>query len=40
MNRLEKANECPMKLSRHAKNNMKLYKIAEQDIIEIIESPE
>ena len=29
-----------MKLSRHAKNNMKLYKIAEQDIIKTIESPE
>ena len=29
-----------MKLSRHAKNNMKLYKIAEQDIIKTIEFPE
>jgi len=39
--------QCPsgrtnraMKLSRHAKNNMRLYKITEQDIIESIESPD
>ncbi|MGB9715741.1 MAG: DUF4258 domain-containing protein [Thermodesulfovibrionales bacterium] len=29
-----------MKLSRHAKNNMRLYKIAEQDIINTIETPD
>jgi len=28
-----------MKFSRHAKNNMRLYKITEQDIMETIESP-
>lgn len=29
-----------MKLSRHTKNNMRLYKITEKDIIEAIESPD
>ena len=29
-----------MKFSRHAKNNMRLYKIAEQDIIKVIETPD
>ena len=29
-----------MKLSRHARNNIRLYKIAEKDIIETIESPD
>ena len=29
-----------MKLSRHVKNNIRLYKIAEKDIIETIELPD
>jgi hypothetical protein len=29
-----------MKLSRHVRNNMRLYKIAEKDIKENIESPD
>lgn len=29
-----------MKFSRHAKNNMKLYKISKTDIIETVESPD
>ena len=29
-----------MKLSRHAKNNIRLYKIAEKDIIETIKLPD
>jgi len=29
-----------MKLSRHAKNNMRLYKIAEEDIMITIEKPD
>lgn len=29
-----------MKLSRHAKNNLKLYKISEKDIIETTEAPD
>lgn len=29
-----------MKLSRHAKNNMRLCKITEKDILKIIESPD
>ena len=28
-----------MKFSRHARNNMRLYKITEQDIMETIRSP-
>ena len=29
-----------MRFSRHARNNMRLYKIAEQDIIKAIEEPD
>lgn len=29
-----------MKRSRHARNNIRLYKIAEKDIIETIEAPD
>ncbi len=29
-----------MKLSRHAKNNLRLYKIAKRDITEAVESPD
>lgn len=29
-----------MKLSRHARNNIRLYKISKTDIIETIESPD
>jgi len=29
-----------MKISRHAKNNMRLYGINETDILETIESPD
>ena len=29
-----------MKLSRHVRNNMRLYKITEKDIMETVESPD
>ena len=29
-----------MRFSRHARNNMRLYKISESDIMETIESPD
>jgi hypothetical protein len=29
-----------MKLSRHARNNIKLYQIAEEDILKTIQSPD
>lgn len=29
-----------MKISRHARNNMRLYKISESDILDTIELPE
>jgi hypothetical protein len=29
-----------MKISRHARNNMRLYKISERDIISAVESPD
>jgi hypothetical protein len=29
-----------MKISRHARNNMRLYKVSERDIIGAIESPD
>ena len=29
-----------MKISRHARNNMRLYEISERDIFNTIESPE
>jgi len=29
-----------MKISRHARNSMRLYKIVDADIIEVIESPD
>lgn len=29
-----------MKISRHARNNMRLYKIPETDILKVIESPD
>jgi hypothetical protein len=29
-----------MKISRHARNNMRLYKVSERDIIDAIESPD
>ena len=29
-----------MKISRHARNNMRLYKISEKDIMSAVESPD
>ena len=29
-----------MKISRHARNNMRLYKVSERDIIAAVESPD
>jgi hypothetical protein len=29
-----------MKLSRHVKNNMRLYNISEKDILRVLESPD
>ncbi len=29
-----------MKISRHARNNMRLYKVSERDIIGAVESPD
>jgi hypothetical protein len=29
-----------MKISRHARNNMRLYKISERDIMSAVESPD
>lgn len=29
-----------MKISRHARNNMRLYKISEEDILSAVESPD
>ncbi len=29
-----------MKISRHARNNMRLYKITEKDIMKTVESPD
>jgi hypothetical protein len=29
-----------MKISRHARNNMRLYKVSERDIVTVLESPD
>jgi hypothetical protein len=35
-----KAEEQVMEISRHARNNMRLYNISEGDIMDTIESPD
>ncbi len=29
-----------MEISRHARNNMRLYKISEEDILKVVQSPD